>query len=241
MKKVLIPFMLFLCMNAIAQTKPAPAKKPAPKSAPPTPSPVVLKNQVDSLSYAIGVLDGTFFKTQGVNKVNGQMLGRGFSDVINGKPLCSPEVANEIVRREMQKMSQARVQPNIDQGTKFLEENRKKTGVKETASGLQYEVITMGSGLKPADTSIVKVHYDGFLLNGTIIDSSRDRGEPYTTPLTQVIRGWTEGLQLMPVGSRFKFYIPYTMGYGVQGSGASIPGGSLLIFDIELIEIVSNK
>ncbi len=100
--------MLVLCMNVMAQTKPAPAKKPAPKPAPAAPSPVVLKNQVDSLSYAIGVLDGTFFKTQGVNKVNGQMLGRGFSDVINGKPLCSPEVANEIVRREMQKMNQAK-------------------------------------------------------------------------------------------------------------------------------------
>ncbi len=99
----------------------------------------------------------------------------------------------------------------------------------------------MGTGPRPADTSIVKVHYDGFLLNGTKIDSSRDRGQPYTTPLNEVIRGWTEGLQLMPVGSRFKFYIPYTMGYGAQGSGASIPGGSTLVFDIELIEIVSNK
>jgi len=241
MKKVLIPVMLIFGINVIAQTtKPSATKKPAPKTAPATTSPVVLKNQVDSFSYAIGVLDGTFFKTQGVSKVNGQLLGKGFSDVINGKPLCSPEVANEIVRREMQKMSQAKVQPNIDAGIKFLEENRKKPGVKEIPGGLQYEVITMGTGPKPSDTSIVKVHYDGFLLNGTKIDSSRDRGEPYTTPLSRVIRGWTEGIQLMPVGSRFKFYIPYTMGYGLQGSGESIPGGSVLIFDVELIDIVTN-
>jgi len=242
MKKVLIPVMLIFGINVIAQTtKPSATKNPAPKPAPATASPVVLKNQVDSFSYAIGVLDGTFFKTQGVSKVNGQLLGKGFSDVINGKPLCSPEVANEIVRREMQKMSQAKVQPNIDSGTKFLEENRKKPGVKEIPGGLQYEVITMGTGPKPSDTSIVKVHYDGFLLNGTKIDSSRDRGEPYTTTLTRVIRGWTEGIKLMPVGSRFKFYIPYTMGYGLQGSGESIPGGSLLIFDVELIDIVTNN
>jgi FKBP-type peptidyl-prolyl cis-trans isomerase len=242
MKKVLILFMVVLFTNASAQTKPAPANKPAPKTAPATPAPTVLKNGVDSLSYAIGVLDGTFFKTQGVTKVNAQVLGKGFSDVMNGKPLYSPEVANEIVRREMQKMTQARVQPNIDQGKKFLDENRKKPGVKETPSGLQYEVIQMGTGPKPSgDTTVVKVHYDGFLLNGTKIDSSRDRGQPYTTPLNEVIRGWTEGVQLMPVGSRFKFYIPYTLGYGMQGSGQSIPGGSVLVFDIELIEIVSNQ
>jgi FKBP-type peptidyl-prolyl cis-trans isomerase len=239
MKKILIPVVMMLTINATAQTtKPATAKKPAVKPATTT---TVLKNQVDSLSYAIGVLDGTFFKTQGVNTVNGQMLGKGFSDVINGKPLCSPEVANEIVRREMQRMSQARVQPNIDQGKKFLDENRKKPGVKETASGLQYEVITMGTGRKPVEADMVRVHYDGFLLNGTKIDSSRDRGEPYNTKMTDVIRGWTEGLELMPVGSRFKFYIPYTLGYGVQGSGETIPGGSTLVFDIELIDILTNK
>jgi FKBP-type peptidyl-prolyl cis-trans isomerase len=241
MKKVLIPALLIAMMNASAQTtKPATTKKPAAKPAA-SPTPVVLKNQVDSLSYAIGVLDGTFFKTQGMSAVNGQMLGKGFTDVINGKPLCSPEVANEIVRREMQRMSQAKVQPNIDQGKKFLDENRKKPGMKETASGLQYEVITMGTGPKPVETDKVRVHYDGFLLNGTKVDSSRDRGEPYNTLMTDVIRGWTEGLELMPVGSRFKFYIPYTLGYGVQGSGATIPGGSTLIFDIELISIITNQ
>jgi len=242
MKKVLIPVLILIAAELTAQTKP-PVKQTAPKPPSATATPAVsLKTNVDSLSYAIGVLDGTFFKTQGITKINSQLLSKGFSDVINGKTLCSPEEANEIVRREMQKMNQAKVQPNIDQGKKFLEENRKKPGVKETSSGLQYEVITMGTGPKPqASTDTVKVHYDGYLLNGRKIDSSRDRGEPYTTPLNEVVTGWTEGIQLMPVGSRFKFYLPYTLGYGMQGSGESIPGGSVLIFDIELISIVSNK
>jgi len=105
---------------------------------------------------------------------------------------------------------------------------------------LQYEVIQMGTGPKPADTNVVKVHYEGFLLNGKKFDSSRDRGEPAQFQLNGVIRGWTEGLQLMPVGSKFKFYIPYQLGYGEQGAGGEIPGGSLLIFEVELLDIVKN-
>lgn len=197
---------------------------------------------MDSLSYAIGVLDGSFFKTQGITKVNSQLLGKGFSDVIAGKPLMTAETANEIVRREMQKMNISKIKPTIDEGQKFLAENRKKPGIKETASGLQYEVITMGTGARPSDTNTVKVHYEGFLLNAkTPFDSSRERGEPISFPLNQVIKGWTEGVQLMPIGSRFKFYIPYQLGYGEQGSRDVIPGGSMLIFDVELLGIVSNQ
>ena len=197
---------------------------------------------MDSLSYAIGVLDGSFFKTQGITKVNSQLLGKGFSDVIAGKPLMTAETANEIVRREMQKMNISKIKPTIDEGQKFLAENRKKPGIKETASGLQYEVITMGTGAKPSDTNTVKVHYEGFLLNAkTPFDSSRERGEPISFPLNQVIKGWTEGVQLMPIGSRFKFYIPYQLGYGEHGSRDVIPGGSMLIFDVELLGIVSNQ
>lgn len=201
-----------------------------------------MKSSVDSLSYAIGVLDGSFFKTQGISKVNPQLLGKGFSDVIGGTSLMTPEIANEIVRREMTKMNTAKIQPTIDEGQKFLLENKKKPGVKETASGLQYEVITLGTGPKPTDTSTVKVHYEGFLLNAKKpFDSSRERGEPISFPLNQVIKGWTEGVQLMPVGSRFKFYIPYQLGYGAQGSRDVIPGGSMLIFDVELLDIVPNQ
>jgi FKBP-type peptidyl-prolyl cis-trans isomerase len=152
--------------------------------------------------------------------------------------LFTPEQANEIVRKEIQKMSKVLIKPTLDEGTKFLEENKKKPNVKVTASGLQYEVLTLGTGAKPYDTSKVKVHYEGFLLNGKKFDSSRDRGEPITFGLNQVIRGWTEGVQLMPIGSRFKFYIPYNLAYGEQGAGEAIPGGSTLVFDVELLDIV---
>ncbi|HSF46109.1 MAG TPA: FKBP-type peptidyl-prolyl cis-trans isomerase [Chitinophagaceae bacterium] len=230
----------------MAQTKtaakPATAAKPSTAAKPATPATLVLKNAMDSMSYAIGVLDGTFFKTQGISKVNSTLLGKGFSDVIGGQAKMTSEQANEIVRREMQKMTLVKIQPNIQACNNFLADNKKKPGVVTTASGLQYEVIKMGTGPKPADTSTVMVHYEGFLLNASRpFDSSRERGEPISFQLNQVIRGWTEGVQLMPVGSRFKFYIPYQLGYGEQGSRDVIPGGSLLIFDVELLDIVKNQ
>jgi FKBP-type peptidyl-prolyl cis-trans isomerase len=160
---------------------------------------------------------------------------------MKGKTIFTPEQADQIVRSELQKNSRKKIQPVIDEGNKFLAENAKKPGVKKTASGLQYEVLVLGNGPKPSDTSVVKVHYSGFLLNGKPFDSSVERGEPATFPLGNVIRGWTEGVQLMPVGSKFKFYIPYQLGYGEQGSGEAIPGGSALIFEVELLEIVTNK
>jgi FKBP-type peptidyl-prolyl cis-trans isomerase len=201
-----------------------------------------LKTPEDSLSYAIGILDGNFFKTQGVTSVNPTSLALGFRDAMQGKAIFTPEQADQVLRGEMQKMMRKKIQPNIDQCNDFLTHNAKKPGVKQTASGLQYEVITEGTGARPADTSVVKVHYEGFLLNATRpFDSSRDRGAPAEFPLNGVIRGWTEGVQLMTVGSRYKFYIPYQLGYGEQGSGEAIPGGSLLIFDVELIEIVKSN
>jgi FKBP-type peptidyl-prolyl cis-trans isomerase FklB len=246
MRSLITTVLMLSVFFATAQQKPAaktPAK-PATTAKPATPATAapLMKNAMDSMSYAIGVLDGTFFKTQGISKVNSNLLGKGFSDVIGGKPLLTAEQANEIVRREMQKMTLVKIQPNINQCNSFLAENKKKPGVITTASGLQYEVIKMGTGPKPADTNTVKVHYEGFLLNAQRpFDSSRERGEPISFPLNQVIKGWTEGVQLMPVGSRFKFYIHYQLGYGEQGSRDVIPGGSLLIFDVELLEIMPNQ
>jgi FKBP-type peptidyl-prolyl cis-trans isomerase len=193
------------------------------------------------MSYAIGMLDANFFKTQGITSINSAALARGFADAMKGTTLCSNDQADQIVRFQMQRMSRQKIQPTIDEGLKFLAENAKKPGVKQTSSGLQYEVLTLGTGEKPADTSNVKVHYEGFLLNGKKFDSSRDRGEPTQFRLNQVIRGWTEGVQLMPVGSKYKFYIPYQLAYGEQGAGADIPGGSLLIFEVELIDIVKTN
>jgi FKBP-type peptidyl-prolyl cis-trans isomerase len=221
-----------------AASKPAAAKPASSASKSTATKPAfVLKNAADSMSYAIGILDGTFFKTQGVSGINANALAQGFSDITNGQTLFSAEQADQIVRTEMQKMSRKKIQPIIDEGEKFLAENAKKQGVKQTASGLQYEVIKEGSGARPADTSSVQVHYEGFLLSGKKFDSSKDRGHPATFRLNQVIRGWTEGVQLMTPGSTYRFYIPYQLGYGEQGAGENIPGGSLLIFDVELLAV----
>ena len=264
MKKILLGILsLMLVVGVNAQTKPTTAGKPTtavkpattkPSAAKPataakpttskptTPQPVILKTAEDSLSYAIGILDGNFFKTQGVSSVNPASLSLGFRDAMQGKAIFTPEQADQVLRGEMQKMMRKKIQPNIDQCNSFLSQNAKREGVKQTASGLQYEVIKEGTGERPADTSVVKVHYEGFLLNATRpFDSSRERAEPTQFPLNGVIRGWTEGVQLMTVGSRYKFYVPYQLGYGEQGSGEAIPGGSLLIFDVELIEIVKSK
>jgi FKBP-type peptidyl-prolyl cis-trans isomerase FklB len=228
---------------AAQQKTTAPAKKPAataakPAAAKPAPAGPVLKTSLDSMSYAIGMLDGNFFKMQGISQVNASLLGRGFDDMLKSKPLMTPEQADQLIRRELQRMSRMKIQPNIEEGQKFLAECAKRPEVKQTPSGLMYEVIRDGTGPQPADTNTVKVHYDGFLSNGKKFDSSRDRGEPATFPLNQVIRGWTEGLQLMKVGGRYKLYVPYQLGYGEQGAGDAIPGGCTLVFDIELLEIV---
>jgi FKBP-type peptidyl-prolyl cis-trans isomerase FklB len=245
MKKVFV-FILgsVMILPVIAQQKTTAPRKPAATAAKPaTAKPVttpVLKTSIDSMSYAIGMLDGNFFKMQGITEVNPQLLGKGFDDILKNKAVMTPEQADQLIRREMQKMARKKVQPTIDEGEKFLAENAKRPEVKKAPNGLQYEVLKEGSGERPTSESTVKVHYDGSLINGKKFDSSRDRGQPYTTPLTQVIRGWAEGIPLMTTGSRYKFYIPYNLGYGEQGSGEAIPGGSVLIFDIELFEIIKQ-
>ncbi len=248
MKRAVLPVLaVMLATGAMAQTKPAPkpATKPATKSTTkPAPKPAsaqpVLKNSLDSLSYAIGVLDASFFKQQGIDKLNYAVMMKAVQTVIEGRePLMTPATCDQTLRTQMQQASLKKVEPEIEAGKKFLEENKKRPGVKETASGLQYEVVTLGTGPMPKDTNTVKVHYTGSLLNGTKFDSSRDRGEPAQFPLNGVIPGWTEGVQLMPVGSTYKFYIPYNLAYGVQGSPPVIPGGATLVFEVELLEIVN--
>ncbi|HSK11978.1 MAG TPA: FKBP-type peptidyl-prolyl cis-trans isomerase [Phnomibacter sp.] len=237
-------------MCGMAQTKPVPKPAPKPGATPAKPatpaSPakpkattLELKNGLDSLSYAIGILDANFFKQQGIDTLNYEALKQAVMDVIEGRETIKmePTMADQILRQKLQEAAMKKIQPTIDEGEKFLAENKKRPEVKTTESGLQYEVLTMGDGAKPADTNTVKVHYVGTLIDGKKFDSSRDRGEPIEFPLNGVIRGWTEGVQLMPVGSRFKFFIPYQLGYGTQGSPPVIPGGSVLIFDVELLDI----
>lgn len=172
----------------------------------------------------------------------------GFQKAVKGEESgVSDEDANRILnewqnkmQQEMQARQMEEVQKaaaaNKEAGRKFMEENAKQEGVQQTASGLQYKVNVMGTGAKPAATDRVKVHYEGRLLSGEKFDSSIDRGEPTSFPLNAVIKGWTEGLQLMPVGSKFTFYIPAELGYGDRAV-STIPAGSTLVFEVELLEI----
>lgn len=238
-------------MLTYAQTKPAPkpaakpatTTKPAAKpvaKAPIKPKGIVLKNGLDSLSYAIGILDATFFKQQGIDTLNYEALKQAVRDVIEGTDTLkmNPNMADQVLREKLQAAALKKIQPTIDEGEKFLAENKKRKEVTTTETGLQYEIVTEGTGASPSDTNTVKVHYTGTLINGKVFDSSRERGEPIEFPLNGVIRGWTEGVQRMKVGSRYKFYIPYQLAYGTQGSPPVIPGGAMLIFDVELLEIV---
>ncbi len=231
---------VFSQQQSTAPKKPVTSTSKPAAAKPATPSAPVLKSTLDSMSYAIGMLDGNFFKMQGITEVNAQLLGKGFDDILKSKALMTPEQADQLIRREMQRMTRKKIQPTIDEGQKFLAENAKRKEIKTTASGLQYEIIKEGTGERPTADQTIKIHYIGTLINGKKFESSRDRGEPLVYPLNQMIKGWVEGVQLMAIGSRYIFYIPYYLAYGEQGSGETIPGGSTLIFDLELLDIIKQ-
>jgi FKBP-type peptidyl-prolyl cis-trans isomerase len=213
-----------------------PVSKPATKPVATNP----LKTLNDSASYVIGLSVANFYKQQGITKMNASLVARAINDVLTGKqPLCSDQVANSVMNSYMTKIQSQKSKGAIDSGATFLAQNARKAGVKTTASGLQYEVITEGTGPKPSATDSVTCNYKGTLLNGTVFDNSYDRGEPITFALNRVIPGWTEGLQLMSIGSKYKFYIPYQLAYGASDYGP-IPGGSTLTFEVELLNIKKN-
>jgi FKBP-type peptidyl-prolyl cis-trans isomerase len=201
-----------------------------------------VKSPEDSLAYALGIANYFYYMTDSI-EIDPVLLAKGMLDAKDGKNTLDEQAAQGYVMTYMQKRQADQMKKmygkNIDEGEKFLAENKKRDGVQETASGLQYEVITMGIGDKPTAVDMVKVHYTGTLLDGTKFDSSLDRGEPAQFGVNQVIQGWQEGIQLMPVGSKFKFYIPYELAYGEQGTGP-IPPFSTLTFDVELLEIVKQ-
>lgn len=189
--------------------------------------------------YAIGVSEGQNFKNFGF-EFSQEMLLQGIKDAYAGTQKFNDQELGEIFQifqKKMEAKMQQEVENEKEKGRKFLAENRKKAGVIETESGLQYEVIKMGDGAKPTANDKVKVHYHGTTLEGVVFDSSVDRGEPITFPLNGVIKGWTEGVQLMPVGSKFKFYIPSDLGYGDRQVSEVIKGGATLVFEVELLEI----
>ncbi len=204
----------------------------------------VFFNQVDSMSYALGMNVGADFAKNIKNIPGGasnvDLLIKGFSTAMKGdSTLMTKEFATEYFRNNISAAQAKEKKKKKGAGEKFLAENKTKEGVNTTASGLQYQVLVPAEGPKPKATDSVEVHYQGFLLDGTKFDSSVDRGEPITFPLNQVIPGWTEGVQLMSVGSKYKFFVPYTLGYGEQGTpnGGPIPGYATLIFEVQLLKI----
>jgi FKBP-type peptidyl-prolyl cis-trans isomerase len=214
----------------------AQAQKTAPKKTT-TPSKAGLKSLQDSASYAIGLSVASFYKQQGFKDLNVTALSQAIKDVFSqSKTTINEATANEVIMKCMDIVQNEKVKPTIAASEKFLADNKKKSGVKTTASGLQYEVIRLGTGAKPLATDTVVVNYAGTLIDGTEFDNSYKRGQPIEFPLNRVIPGWTEGVQLMPAGSKFKFYIPYQLGYGVHGNGG-IPGGAALIFEVELLSV----
>jgi len=214
-------------------TKPVTAK---PKTTTTSSSGTVLKTHNDSLSYAIGMSVANFYRQQGIH-LNTTLVTKACNDVLEKKKtLLSDDQANLVFMCH----SNPQICSNVKEGEKFLVQNKKNANVKITPSGLQYEVVSQGSGVRPAATDTVKVNYKGTLTNGNEFDNSYKRGEPASFALNGVIRGWTEGLQLMPVGSKYKFYIPYQLGYGLNDMQA-IPAGSVLIFEVELLDVKKPK
>jgi FKBP-type peptidyl-prolyl cis-trans isomerase FklB len=201
---------------------------------------------MDKLSYALGLGIGQQLANMGANDLNVDDFGQAIKDVLKGAELkVSHREAQQIVQsyfqQQEEKMQAERAEKgkaHKEAGEKYLAENAKKEGVVTLPSGLQYQVLKEGNGKKPTAKDSVKCHYEGFLIDGTVFDSSVQRGEPAVFGLQQVIAGWTEGLQLMQEGAKYRFFIPYRLAYGEGGAGQSIPPFAALIFDVELLEVV---
>jgi FKBP-type peptidyl-prolyl cis-trans isomerase FklB len=263
--KNLIRITPFLCAAATLlagsmarQQAPAPAPKTQPAapakasqgtaSKPRTPAPrtapLVLKTQKDKTSYAMGMNLGTGLRKQSID-VDPAILARGFKDAfLNGKTLLTEDEARAVLtqlqgelRKKQQEAAEKTAETNKALGLAFLESNKGKDGVVTLPSGLQYKVLQEGTGPKPVATDQVVCNYRGTLLDGTEFDSSYKRGQPATFPVTGVIKGWTEALQLMPVGSKWQLFVPAQLAYGDRGAGPQIGPNATLIFEIELISI----
>jgi FKBP-type peptidyl-prolyl cis-trans isomerase len=207
---------------------------------------IKLVSNNDSVSYALGVLIGENNKQQmksapGVDQLNKEIILSAFEKAFSGDSVqIKPAAANTAIQAFFAKTSKAEGEKNIKAGEEFLATNKAKAGVVTLPSGLQYEIIKTGTGPKPTAEDQVKCHYHGTTIDGKVFDSSVDRGEPAVFPVNRVIPGWTEALQLMPVGSKWKLFIPAALAYGERGAGQDIKPNSTLIFEVELLEIVKK-
>ena len=241
MKKTIITLMLPFCalaINAQTKAKTTPVKKKTTTAVKKTTPAVVFKSTLDSASYAFGNTMASSLKNSGLSSLNYDLLIKGLKDAFANKtPLIAKEQSQVTINNLFQAASKQKYAPAIAAGNAFLERNKKEAGVQVTASGLQYQIINKGTGIRPKATDTVLVNYRGTLANGKQFDSSYDRNEPFSSPLNRVIAGWTEGLQLMQAGSKFKLFIPYKLAYGERAMGEDIPAYSTLIFEIELLKV----
>lgn len=241
MKKVfLVPSVLMLCISLQAQTKKTTKTVAHTKTA--ATSTATLKTNTDSISYAFGLSLGQYLKSQGISSLNYTMLNKAIEQTVKGQKTYLDMVqANQV----MQGMAEAKMKKasagEREKGKEFLAKNKARKDVMQTASGLQYEILVKGTGPIPSKTDTVSAHYKGTLIDGKEFDNSYKRGQPLTIPVAGVIPGWTEALTMMPVGSKWKLYIPSSIGYGDVGAGQDIPGGATLIFEVELLGITNKK
>jgi FKBP-type peptidyl-prolyl cis-trans isomerase FklB len=198
-----------------------------------------LTGELERFSYALGMSVASNLIKSGVKTINPEAFVKAINDTYVGEmPELMPDEANKILESFMEKTNQDEGKENLESGLEFLEKNRSKESVVELPSGLQYEVLKEGEGDLPSLSDEVKCHYHGSLIDGTVFDSSVERGQPAVFPVNGVIQGWVEALQLMSVGSKWRLYVPPELGYGEQGAGGVIGPNSTLVFDVELLEIV---
>ncbi len=225
----LIVFGFFAC--SINQSKTSEESKISDKA---------LSTETDSVAFTLGHSYGSNLEHR-FPELDPYLIAKGVIAAYEGEDNAlypTPMAADNAIRTYIQKIDAQKNQENLKKGLEFLEQNAKKEGVQVTESGLQYLVMEQGSGEKPTAASTVRVHYHGTTIDGEVFDSSVNRGEPAQFPLNGVIKGWTEGLQLMPVGSKYKFFIPSDLAYGPRGQGQQIGPNSALIFEVELLEII---
>ena len=194
---------------------------------------------MEKISYALGLGIGQQLKSMNIENFDIKEFSRSIEDVMAGRDTdMTAREAQVMLSEYFQKKEKEQAEENIAKGKAYLDENGKREGVITTKSGLQYEVLTEGTGKSPKATDKVRCHYEGRLTDGSVFDSSYQRGEPADFGLNQVIAGWTEGVQLMKEGAKYRFHIPYLLGYGERGAGASIPPYATLVFDVELIKVL---